>query len=167
MYHLVTGQRRGRFGPRGGHGVTPSGERAWVARAGRQGSPSALRDLDPLRLGHRPATIGCLPDQPSGAAMATVTDLHQLLDQHVVLDLECLDAMASRPSPAATASLCSTSRRANARSRPCGLTCTPPPPPAWSPSAWPRSSSPSWPATTAPLATPALLISASTRPTAG
>src|SRR5215472_7675147 len=91
MYHLVTGQRRGRFGPRGGHGVTPSGERAWVARARRQGSPSALRDLDPLRLGHRPATIGCHPDQPSGAAMATVTDIHQLLDQHVVLDLECLD----------------------------------------------------------------------------
>src|SRR5215467_9057207 len=65
--------------------------RAWVARAGRQGSPSALRDLDALRLGNRPVTIGCHPVLPYGAVMATVTDLNQLLDQHVVLDLECLD----------------------------------------------------------------------------
>src|SRR2546430_4076602 len=92
MHRLVTGQRWGMFGPRGGHSVTPSGERAWVPPAGRQGFPSALGDLDTLRLGHRPVTIGCHLGSPlSGAAMATVTDLNQLLDEHVVLDLECLD----------------------------------------------------------------------------
>src|SRR5215472_943735 len=48
------GQVRAKRGPR----CDPLRGRAWVARAGRQGFPSALRDLDALRLGHRPGTAG-------------------------------------------------------------------------------------------------------------
>src|SRR5690348_14557272 len=83
----------------GGHHVTPAGGPALVVVPGRQGFPSALRGLDPLR--REPAlshpnwnlTIGDDGEIPAaeGKSMAGHCNINDLLDGHVGLDLECLD----------------------------------------------------------------------------
>src|SRR5215471_2521416 len=91
---LVALKRLGRERAKRGHQVTPCGDslggKTTCVKAEPCGrSPSGL---DTLRLGHRSVTLGRHPQRRTQKEpWPTISDLDQVLDQHMVLDLQCLD----------------------------------------------------------------------------